>query len=751
MVHDLGVTFGKYMSEAVLSYEENPVASVSDKEITLRFNPNSDLNFLTYSDARWMLRRIARLSREQITEAVKLGYWHNQRPNDVRSLLVERLIQRRNHLLKAFDLIGSKDTDGSVIQELPVHVEATLGVKPLPNSKVDVVDYGPEFSQRVFKPLMHQLAKAIWDLGESFVGAVGAARLDPSWLGIDSSIITEVIISRDRQFVRNPEPSSSEDTYIVKDDYRIGLRLGAGFVASGDIAYIREHSILFTAKDEDHARFAPGTRVGLTESYEEVAKRLPKNHLYLRSDHLEGRGRLKFQPLGMISPLLSQSLSRVQLWRGAVISKDGSPVQAFIDREQGYVGALGLYTNLLLWRIPHAGLVSGKFGTSRRIYDLTPLDPAARLRASNAALFFGDIETLEQLRATRVEAVKRKESEGYWSLLGLVDSQSKKITETLQAYRLTEGGEVVALDNVFKHKRESSRGWRFFTDGERFQRNFLYQSREAKTGENKEEFLDARMLIRDNSTRTRELSIQYLQAIDMLAGEADFLGFSPELHEGNSDNWGALDIVIRSSYSRKALEQISKTNLSALVGEFSSLTGIPRETLVEYLRDLSSPRSFAGPKGAPGVSRPPWYSKQVRLFSRSVPLGDSLDKIRRFSQRLASIRKLNDPESTGSLVLDALFENSSGGLGFINPIVFTLIHRQMSADDRYFSVYISPQQFTENKLPAGLVFTRRSGGLSGEASEEVSVYNFEDALRVYHAFFSDKSRFQPIPDRIGTP
>ncbi|MBU6375029.1 MAG: hypothetical protein KGQ59_03465, partial [Bdellovibrionales bacterium] len=747
MVHDLGVTFGKYMAEAVLSYEENPVASVSDDQISLRFNPNTDLSFVTYSDARWMLRRIAQLSREQITEAVNLGYWNNQKPHDVRGLLIERLIQRRNHLLRAFDLIGAPDGAGALIQEMPVQINSTVGVKPLPKSKVDVEDYGPEFSQRVFKPLMRDLSRAVWDLGETIVGAIGSARLDPSWLGIDSSIISEIIISRDRHFVRNPEPATSEDTYIVKDDYRIGFRLGGGFVLTGDVAYVREHTVLFTARDEDQARFAPGTRVGLTESYEDVAKRLPKNHLYLRSDFLEGRGRLKYQPLDMISPQITQSFSRVQLWRGAVIAKQGAPVQAFVDRERGYVGALGLYTNLFLWRVPHAGITAGNFKTTRKIYDLTSLAPAVRMRASNAVLFFGDIEAVASLKAAQLEAVSRQEKENYWSLLGLIDGQNKRVTENLQVFRLLPDGQAVSLGNVFKHKRESSQGWKFFTDGETFKRSFLYQSRKDHGATTSEDFLDARVLIRDNSVKTRELSQQYLQIVDMISGQENFLGFTPELHQGNSNNWGSLDVVIRSSYSKGALEQVSSLKTGDLLSGFSNLTGIPVNALVSYMRELSQPHSFSAGKGAPRISRPPWYFRSARVLGRSAPLGDSLEKIRDFSRQLSKIRTLQDPSAAGARTLDALFENSSGGLGFANPIIFTLIHSHIKENDRYFSVYVSPQQFTENKLPAGLVLTRRDGKFSSAASEEVSVYNFEDALRVYHAFFSDKDRFHPIPDR----
>lgn len=67
----------------------------------VKFIMDSSQNFsTTYHDARWIIRRIAKLRRHDYQHIVK----HSSYPVEVEKLLVEKMISRRNHLIKLFKL-----------------------------------------------------------------------------------------------------------------------------------------------------------------------------------------------------------------------------------------------------------------------------------------------------------------------------------------------------------------------------------------------------------------------------------------------------------------------------------------------------------------------------------------------------------------------------------------------------------------------------------------------------------------------
>lgn len=71
----------------------------------------------TWSDARWMARRICSLSRDDISAAIADSGW----PGFVQQVMVEKLLARRNQLVPIFRL----DQDG--FQEIPCNPRLTIG------------------------------------------------------------------------------------------------------------------------------------------------------------------------------------------------------------------------------------------------------------------------------------------------------------------------------------------------------------------------------------------------------------------------------------------------------------------------------------------------------------------------------------------------------------------------------------------------------------------------------------------------
>lgn len=79
------------------------IGRVVNKQLILDYDIAE--NFSTsYEDARWITRRILKLTRDDFTEIVRNAYF----PKEVELLLIEKLIARRNHLKKLLSLEGDE-------------------------------------------------------------------------------------------------------------------------------------------------------------------------------------------------------------------------------------------------------------------------------------------------------------------------------------------------------------------------------------------------------------------------------------------------------------------------------------------------------------------------------------------------------------------------------------------------------------------------------------------------------------------
>jgi hypothetical protein len=82
--HDLGHAFGRVMNEQIDAYPWDLVKRRPGSRIRFNYHSTWDPSLRkmpTYADARWMVRLIAQLEREQIAQAVALGQWraHHRR------------------------------------------------------------------------------------------------------------------------------------------------------------------------------------------------------------------------------------------------------------------------------------------------------------------------------------------------------------------------------------------------------------------------------------------------------------------------------------------------------------------------------------------------------------------------------------------------------------------------------------------------------------------------------------------------
>ncbi len=127
---DLGCTLGGLKPSGAINKFEASMVKLMPQSINFYMRPlyvPSAWKACTWADARWMAMRIASLSREDMERAFFDCGW----PTFVQKLAIEKLINRRNELVKAFKL----EEDG--FKPLPCDVKFTMKVK----GKGGAVDY----------------------------------------------------------------------------------------------------------------------------------------------------------------------------------------------------------------------------------------------------------------------------------------------------------------------------------------------------------------------------------------------------------------------------------------------------------------------------------------------------------------------------------------------------------------------------------------------------------------------------------
>jgi len=191
-----------------------------------------------------MARRIARLSRPQIEEAIAFGGW----PLALRPLLAEKLISRRNDLVSAFELEAEfpllafdrnvSSADGAVRD----------GQLRRGTFSEHTQNYGQELLQ-ILRPVYQTLemlaVKALQGVAASF----DKITVTGDQVGIERNIVGEVEITFGRDITPNQWQTGDDDKFLVEDTMYVRFGLGLGLVARGKVSYLKTYKLIYPVKD----------------------------------------------------------------------------------------------------------------------------------------------------------------------------------------------------------------------------------------------------------------------------------------------------------------------------------------------------------------------------------------------------------------------------------------------------------------------------------------------------------------------
>ncbi len=288
--HDLGHALGLVMPERPGAFPWDAVETSAFSRFFGWIRGRIELNYLnlqdsglehnaTYADAKWMARLIAQLTREQIADAVNLGHW----PGGIGPLYVEKLINRRNQFVQAFDLEDEFDlmpvdrylttADGSVVRGelVQTHWDDSS------------MDYGHHW-EAVFGPVAGYMGDALKQAVQAAIGSVDV--VSPGDVDITGKLVVnpEILLKISREVTLNPDATSLFDQYIVRDSLGLGVRVGLGYIGFAEGMLMRNFSVAYPAPTRRLALGAGAQVLNLLLPLDVRRGRLPEKYVLYRDD-----------------------------------------------------------------------------------------------------------------------------------------------------------------------------------------------------------------------------------------------------------------------------------------------------------------------------------------------------------------------------------------------------------------------------------------------------------------------------------
>jgi hypothetical protein len=483
-----------------------------------------------------MARKISALTRAQIEEAVKLGGW----PDSVGQLLVEKLIARRNQIVKAFEI----DREGAAM--IPFNAKLTTADGMVVNGELKVARAegyptpfamtGQDFKVNVLRPLEMYLIQ----LGQGLLGENSKYAVDPVSIGLDSGIVSNVLLQIKREIEKNPAPTSENDAFIVKDTLRIGFELGTGLVVGARTEMVHSYHLIHTAKNREQALTSRNFFKNLFLPLEKWDGQFPSNSVLVSELSLEGGGFIKTPDSpALISIGLQMNGSKIILSRSIISSREKGKLRFYEDDSVYNEVSAKLYAKLLIMKIPMFVARSSHGKIERLVYELDSdrvTQDGTLSRLVKAAIRNGKIEELRGYARTQKISSKFSERLKRASLFGIMGGRQLRRTDLIERTDLTDAETAQSEFNI-QVLNARTKSWALFDNSEEFMtRVFLVSEPNGTPDVVKNPAMVLTYTINDTQTRSSELGTKYLAFANAAVG-TKLVSFTPNLHSING-RWG---------------------------------------------------------------------------------------------------------------------------------------------------------------------------------------------------------------------
>ena len=641
----------------------------------------------TYADIKWMVRRIGRLTREQIEDAVALGRW----PGAIGALYVEKLVERRNQLVEAFGLADElprlradrhfTSSDGTV-------KDGKLVVRRYPDSSIDFGGH----TGIILWPVLHFLEESV--MAAIFAGVAAVDVLEPGPFSVSGSVDVSpaLLVGFVRRVHLNPDPTARADQYLVEDSVSLGLRPGGGYVGHVEGNVLRKVTVVYPAANRHDALKARHPALPLLFPWSANRAVLPDRSVVYREERSGAGLRLKSSDATLVGPLGGDVASTAFRARRSVVDRREEPVLVWLDRPRFLESRLRLYLRAGIVEIPFVTADHGRGTIPGTLLAIDPgatpaggSDPVERLiRTGDAAglerLATGPAHTL----ATRFETSAAHLDLFFYRAFA---TGSAAATED-------ESGSADPTASGLRVERRRGTAWSFLDNGEA--KSIAVRGRSAVPGDaGAGSGIEVEVRIDDLNTHSHELN-DYYAMLAGLAPAGDLLapGFDATAWEISGrvhGRWTRMHVHGRLTLRAGALDRLARIDEARYWARLAERLGLDAHALERFRGKLRDPQR--------ALRRRLRHTEIGRRAFRPV------QRSRRVLAHLRRARVAADPESRlGSLVAALAAAQFRTGPAY-DPVVLATLLAEIDAEalaqrgELLLEARISKAFEDENNLP----------------------------------------------------
>jgi hypothetical protein len=704
--HDIGFAIGFFAREKPTDFPWEAIKKNKSDEIVFNYRTPFDVEdykHITMSDSKWMIRKIAQLSREQITTCVKFGKWPNQSPYNYEQLIIEKLISRRNDMVKNFNLLGEMLPNGKTIELMSynkdIYKEAIPSKNPIGDS---TVNFAPALKYDYIIPALRGLGEGIVSAVAGITSGLDDITIPASVFGIqDVNVLTSVILNTDKQIIPNPDAKNMNEKYIVREDFKIGTRLGYGLGIGAEGAFVRSYSLIYPVSDPEKVDKHGKWVFDISMPYRVMKNYLPKKHILISESYIEGRLRYDLEPLVIpVSPGLRTTVDRKYIDRTILGTLDNKKVKIFKDKVTTTGMSSELYVRILIARLKF--LSAGFAGGNQTRYSYVLKDN--QLDAADDALMNHDYKALESadlIQRTDAEVLARKRE---LNLLGFLVRSREYAQNDMYIYDFDKEGNLKKRSHELEGDFLKSRQWKLFLNGEQRTKRATMSMEIDKDNKIKDPYIKLKYSLFDNNATAMEIDKHVVPFFNGLAKNSKFINFTAEDHNIHKF-YGHINFHMKLKVYKEGIE-----NLLNITGEkwINSLNGV----LSLSKRDGNKVTYFGK------------EYKEARLRRKGSKLFRKLLSAKNKLQKKMKIRKL----------LEFMVASIPKSKHSEHPILLASILDIIGEENFHMKVEIESPAYQENKMPGRITPYNELGKKRKGTKREKRTLKISDALVLYEQF-----------------
>lgn len=555
-------------------------------------------------------------------------------------------------------------------------------------------------SQEVNKRIQNYLKRNFYRI----IDNNGNIEVASEEFGIDNLVVAKVVFGIQRQVEKNPWPQGDHDQFLLKDAITIGFRLGAGLVVFGDIAYIKQYTLVQPVATHREGMLQNKFIVNLMLPFEVRREDLPEKYVLMTESFLEGRGRLKLGGGVMMTPFVHQTHhSRVDLTRTYIDNRRPDIMRVFIDhgkaREWGQIFYIN-FLEILSYTFLKGAVKNGE--NQRRYYEVPKNLPEYQKMLHNLSVN-NDTSLLEQFALERRVEDRFRESFFKLNLLGLYHKSTLNRYDEINEYIADSDDEWTLTNQQYQQENERETGWSSVISGEDFYSNILFMAynEEGKLGR---PHIVITTRINDKRARPKEVYDRYLDSLNRIALRSRTLELAPESRQLIKDKRVRATMDMRITIDDKAVEELMAVDEISFWEHIEKVTGTESKRWQEAL------------------------APQFNLVERPDILRPAARRLKRMSRRLYEMRHCPDNPCRIKELTKLVREGIYVRQGRFAPDMLAIFH---SFVEGHIGIEASMSLVHDDKIIDTALW---DNGVAIEVPQKYYRFNFRHATEIYHLF-----------------